>query len=383
MVRKKRSKAGYRSKRYKAKNVALQTTQRQKFWQYVRWVRQATALANQNLVEDRLIDWLIEVGAPAEQIDYYLGYSKKAFSLAEKFQGYPLELLIDEVKREAKLRGLIPELIEICLLEGIKVKGWVENACYYDRNGLASLEYPEAGGCFCSLPDSQTLVSPEHYPSNKPPFLYRVSKRARIMAEDLNNLIRALLYAVFLTPALRIYYYPLAFFLGVEVEELEITIPTGLEVPAEVPRPWSILLKTYEPKSQVYAEDWNDILDIAEILRIYWAPDIEPFPDRVLPGDTLKSDLYNRAVDLLERIWEKLPKPPAGYVLILLERPPAGPLPPPPGKPPAGPEIPAMILVYAEDWNYGGIEAPGLVFFENWNYSEPPEFTLKYLETWG
>jgi len=377
MVRKKRRFYKTRLRRTKIKLDPGVTTYRFKYWQTVRVVKMAQALGKQNLVEDSLLDWLAEHNAPMNTIDYYLGYAKRAEELAEKFKGYPLELALDEIKREAVMRGLDPELIEYCIYQGGLVANWVEYASYYDRNGLASRDYPEAGGAFCSLPDSIPLVSPERFYSDKVPYLYRVAKRARIFAEDLNVILIALLYAIYLTPALRIYYFPFAY-LGPAIEIEEIPRPPALLPPEEIPEPWSILMKRYNPKDLIFAEDINDICDIAEILRIYWAPDLPSFPTRFLPGDCLRSDLYNEIITLLEGILYRIPPAPVEWIEII---------PPAPGPSvtpsPSLPSIPSFSKVFLEDWGFGGIYNMGKIFYEDWGYSEPPSMSQKFKETWS
>ena len=377
MVRKKRRYYKTRSRRTKIKLDPGVTTYRFKYWQTVRVVRMAQTLGKQNLVEDALIDWLAEHNAPVNTIDYYLGYAKRAEELAERFKGYPLELALDEIKREAVARGLDPELIEYCIYQGGLVANWVEYASYYDRNGLASRDFPEAGGAFCSLPDSIPLVSPERFYSDKVLWLYRVAKRARIFAEDLNVILIALLYAIYLTPALRIYYFPFAY-LGPAIEIEEIPRPPALLPPEEIPEPWSILMKRYNPKDLIFAEDVNDILEIAEILRIYWAPDLPSFPTRFLPGDCLRSDLYNEIITLLEGILYRIPPAPVEWIEII---------PPAPGPSvspgPSGPSGPVFSKVMTEDWGYGGLGNMGKVKWENWCYSDVPIMSQKFKETWS
>jgi hypothetical protein len=329
----------YRAVRQNIKIDGTVTATRFKLWQVVRWVKQAQALGTQNLIEDRILTWLQENGAEPQAIDYYLGYSKRAEELAASYLGYPLELLLDEIKREAAYRGLNADLILVCIDEGLKVKGWVEYASYFDRNGLAGADFPQARGCFCSQVNSVPLVSPEYTKSSLYPGLWYVNYRSRIFCEDLNNLIRALLYMTLLTPSLRVYYYPFAFFMGLETGDAPYF--TKIE---DVPSPWNILFKVYAPGDLIYAEDWNNILQVAEYLRLYWAIDLTPFPTRFIPGDTFKSQLYNEVVQLIEQILLRLPKPQKDLVLVFELRTETGEVP----AGPSMPYVPAEYIYYKE-----------------------------------
>jgi hypothetical protein len=374
MVRKKTRAGKTRLRRTRYKLDAGVTSYRFKLWQYVRAIRLASALGKQNLIEDELISWLEEHNAPAETIDYYLGYAKRAEELAERFAGYPLELALDEIKREAEARGLNVDLILYCIEKAIQIKGWVERASYFDRNGLASRDLPFAGGCFCSFDDSVPLVFPERFSSPLIPWLWRVNHRARVFADDMNVLLVALLYAIYLTPALRIYYFPFAY-LGPALEIEELPRPPAFEVSFEVPEPWSVLMKRWSAGDLVSAEDWNDILEIAEYLRLYWAPDLDPFPTRFEPSDCLRSDLYNEIITLVEGIMARIPPPPVEWFEVI----------PPPPTPPAAPHVPELTyeLVLTEDWGFGGFENPGRVVYENWCYLEPSGYTLILSESWS
>jgi hypothetical protein len=137
-------------------------------------------------------------------------------------------------------------------------------------------------------------------------------------------------------------------------------------------------MKRYNPKDLIFAEDVNDILQIAEILRIYWAPDLPSFPTRFLPGDCLRSDLYNEIITLLEGILYRIPPAPVEWIEII---------PPAPGPSvtpgPSLPSIPSFSKVFLEDWGYGGIGNMGKLDYEDWGYSDPPSMSQKFKETWS
>jgi hypothetical protein len=312
--RAKRKRISIRSSRVKKRYHPILTPYRMKVWQAPRWVLQAKELGKQELIEKRLLEYLEEKVAAGEikeeHIDYYLGAAKEAEKIAEKFPDQQQELLFYDLLKEAEFRGLNTEVYEYCLDLGKETFSWVQKASYYDWNGLMSREFPEVKGVFCSYYDSYPYVYPEHIPSYIYPGFYYVVEGARIFSDDLNILLEGLNFAVSITPAFAIYYYPYDYL-------MEVWQPTGeslrdiyMKPPEAPPEPWSVLLKKYDQGDDISVEDVNNMLEILEYLRLYWAPELEPFPTRLLPGDPLTSHIYNNAIMLLEKILLKIKVPP-------------------------------------------------------------------------
>jgi hypothetical protein len=97
-----------------------------------------------------------------------------------------------------------------------------------------------------------------------------------------------------------------------------------------------------------------------------------------LPGDCLRSDLYNEIITLLEGILYRIPPAPVEWIEII---------PPAPGPSvspgPSGPSIPVFSKVMTEDWGYGGLGNMGKVKWENWCYSDVPIMSQVFKETWS
>jgi hypothetical protein len=365
MARKKRRRRHIRARRERLKHDPMTDTTRQKLWAIVRSVRLGTELGKQNLVEDQILTWLEDQGAPSALIDYYLGYSKRAEKLAEAFSSLQYDALLEELRREAAYRGLDLSLLETCISQGLFVRACIADASYYGRAVKGSEVYPEAGGAFCSVDPSIALIDPEITPSTIIEGLYFVLYRARIFAEDLNNLITSLLWILEHTPPTWGPYYPMV------LQAIEVNLP---ELYGRIPRPWRVLTRTWTSRDLITAEDWNDLLDIVDLLRLYWSPDFPPYPKRNDAGDPLKHDEYNGAQKIIEHILAIIGGPYPPYRL----RPPIIPYYPtlPPGPP-------SWVLVFTELWSFGGMANPGKVFLEDWGYSPPPAYSLIFTELWS
>jgi hypothetical protein len=386
MARRKRKRRGVRARKHVIKLDPESTTYRQKIWAIVRSVRMGTELGKQNLVEDNLLDYLQEQGAPSALIDYYLGYAKRAEKLAENFSSSQYEKLLQELRDEAEKRGLDLTLLEACIKSGLAVRSLITDASYYNRAVKGSQEYPEAKGAFASTEDSVALRDPEITPSSIIEGLYFSLYRARILPEDLNNLIAALMHILERTPAVWGSYYPMI------LQAREVEVP---EIEGKIPRPWSVLLKTWTSRDLITAEDWNDLLDIAELLRLYWDPEFPAFQKRNDPGDSLGYEEQIGVAGVIEHILSRIGPPYPKFT----PRPVAKKLFLPPSTIYDNPAALSFELLMTETWVYGFPEFELLMkecwnydpsgpvplviaFSEDWGYIEPPSMTQAVVEAW-
>jgi hypothetical protein len=189
--------------------------------------------------------------------------------------------------------------------------------------------------------------------------------RARICPADLNNLIKALMYILERTPPVWGPYYPMV----LKLQEVEVPVEYG-----RVPRPWRVLLRTWRDRSQITAEDWDDLLDITELLRLYWIPEESPYAKRNQPGDPLKEEEHRGATRIIAKILQFI----GGPYPVWDYRPP-----PTQVAQPSGAGIGPLTLVFNELWSYGGMGNLGKIFREDWSYSAPPVYSLIFTETWS
>jgi hypothetical protein len=156
----------------------------------------------------------------------------------------------------------------------------------------------------------------------------------------------------------------------------------------KIPRPWSVLLKTWTSRDLITAEDWNDLLDIAELLRLYWDPEFPAYTKRNDPGDSLGYEEQTGVAKVIEHILSRIGPPypkfgtrpritkvfqPPYYVWSLLFT-------------ETWPIVePIFSLIFTEAWAYDVSGPVPLVikFQEDWGYIEPPSMTQAVVEAWS